>query len=63
MADLIDNYKDSQETVNGKWYIAKPVGWQGWYKYVLRFKDAIGVLTGKYTAVYFAKDNKGKGVE
>jgi hypothetical protein len=56
MADLIDTFTDTQREVEpGKWAIAKPLPfWPCRLRH--RLKDAWGVLTGKYTAVFFAED-------
>lgn len=59
MAQLIDNYKFNQTEylVGGApiRVIVKPSNDENkhWFE---RLKDAIGVLTGKYQAVYFFKD-------
>ena len=53
MAQLIDSYRDNQSEYKGKWYIAKPLTL---FSIKQRIKDVWGVLTGKYTAIYFQKD-------
>lgn len=57
MATLIDNYKDVVELVGDKEFIIKPLYDKCKYKSLwTRIKDAIGVLTCRYTAVYFLDD-------
>jgi len=54
MAQLIDSYMENTTNIHDdKWYISKPIPDQRWK---VRIKDTIGVLFGKYTAVYFKQD-------
>ena len=53
MAHLIDTYRNTELEYKGKWYLAKPLTL---FSIKQRIKDVWGVLTGKYTAVYFQKD-------
>jgi len=53
MAHLIDTYRNTESEYKGKWYLAKPLTL---FSIKQRIKDVWGVLTGKYTAVYFQKD-------
>jgi len=53
MAILVDKLIDVKEEIDGKWYIAKPLQYTSFFK---RFKDAIKVLNGEFSAVYFYKD-------
>ena len=55
MATLVDTFLYDQKDFKGKWFVAKPLGKLSLFQ---RFKDAIGVLTGKYVAVYFYEDTK-----
>ena len=53
MAQLIDTYINDTTEIVGTWYIAKPLNKQG---FMSRLKDAIGILKGDLTAVYFYQD-------
>ena len=53
---MIDDYTENNVSINGKWYIAKPIPFKGLYGLWLRFKDSLKVFSGKGTAVYFAED-------
>lgn len=53
MANQIDSYMHSSVEYDGKWYIAKPIPDTRWKQ---RLKDTLGVLIGKYTAIYFQVD-------
>lgn len=56
MAHIIDSYMENTRQFDGKWYFAKPLpDTRG------RLKDSLGVLLGKYTAVYFKEDSYYKG--
>jgi len=37
----------TKEIIKGVWVYARPIGFQGWYKWVIRFKEALLVLIGK----------------
>ena len=50
---LIDSYMNTTTNINGKWVIAKPLGW-GFG--VVRMYHAWLVLIGKATAVMFVED-------
>jgi len=45
--------KNTQTEINGKWFIAKPLGVNLWIK---RFKVAWRVFTGKSFAIHFKCD-------
>ena len=57
MAQIIDSFMNSKTEFkdDNKWYISKPIPDTRWK---VRIKDTIGVLFGKYTAVYFKADLK-----
>ncbi len=55
MANQIDSYLDSHRAFDTKWYIAKPLPDTRWKQ---RIKDTLGVLIGKYTAIYFQADKE-----
>ena len=53
MAILIDKLLDTTTEINGKWYIAKPIKLSGVFN---RIREAIGVLNGELSTVYFYED-------
>ena len=55
MALLIDSYSDAQTEIKGEWWIAKPYG-KKFFK--TRIKDALLVLKGEATAVYFKEQGE-----
>jgi len=52
-AQLIDSYLSTQTEISGKWYIAKPIEFQGLYVFKIRLSHAWQILTGKATAIRF----------
>jgi len=61
MAHFIDSFKNSSCEVHGGWFISKPITLSslfGLNGLTSRIKDAWGVFTGKYTAVFFAEDDR-----
>ena len=64
MSNLIDNvikqYSKDNVLINGKWYVAKPLGKLPFRE---RFKDAILCLKGNAVAFHFKEDElKGGGL-
>ena len=57
MASLIDTYSDCTKEYEGKWFIAKPLR-DTRIKTIIH--NTIGVLRGKYTAIYFKEDMRQK---
>ena len=51
----------TEEEVDGKWYIAKPLPFYGLYEIKKRLYHAYLILKGKATAVQYAKDYYKKG--
>jgi len=50
VADDLKNWS-SQAEVNGKWVLARPLPYYGWYGLKIRIADAYQVLIGKADAV------------
>lgn len=53
MANIIDSYVPNTVCIGDFWFLSKPLTL---FSIRRRINDAVGVLFGKYTAVYFKED-------
>jgi len=56
LLDELINKSDAQQEIDGRWYIAKPLSFFGFYEFRKRLFHAYLILTGKANAFQYAED-------
>lgn len=52
---FVEEAKKITTNINGRWVLCRPEEWRGWYKWILRAKEAILVLKGKVDTIVWYK--------
>ena len=56
LIDMIVDLDNPKTQIDGKWYLAKPLPFYGFFTIIDKIKDCIRILKGKSFAVHYKED-------